>query len=145
MTTITTGVFFVRTKGCRASADAHGFSLVMHLLDKQGRLTPGDPKSPERVEPYMVKWSGEAARTFWADHGPLKPGAALRLELENPRSFVGQLGQPETHARVRRCDLLPARQGAQVPAPSPAAAGHVIDTPSCAPPGRLRQPTEATP
>ncbi|RYF81154.1 MAG: hypothetical protein EOO29_11485 [Comamonadaceae bacterium] len=109
MTTITTGVFFVRQKPAQATTSADGFSLVLYVVDNQGPMVIGATRIAPRKETYEVKWNGDDARAWWGKHGPLKPGAALRLILENPRTFPGELGQPETRARVRSCELLPPR------------------------------------
>jgi len=107
MPTITTGTFFVGRRGATAQSDPeHGFVLTLHVLDNQGK---------GRVEPYVVKWTGDAARTWWGAHGPLKAGDALRMELVNPRTFPG-LRAPETHAQARACELLPARHNTAQPA-----------------------------
>lgn len=122
MTTITTGMFFVRLKPAQATTDADGFSLVMYVVDNQGGVTVGNKRIAPRKEHYEVKWVGPVARTWWDQHGRhVKPGRALRLVLENPRTFPGELGQPETRARVRECELLPPSANpspSQQPAPS---------------------------
>lgn len=120
MTTITTGMFFVRLKPAQATTDADGFSLVMYVVDNQGAVTVGNKRIAPRKEHYEVKWVGPTARAWWDKHrAQFKPGVALRLVLENPRTFPGELGQPETRARVRECELLPP--SATTPAPSPSA------------------------
>lgn len=108
MTTITTGMFFVRLKPPQATTDADGFSLVMYVVDNQPPVMVGTKRIAPKKESYEVKWVGPLARAWWEQNArKVKPGAALRLVLENPRTFPGELGQPETRARVRECELLP--------------------------------------
>lgn len=122
MTTITTGMFFVRLKPAQATTDADGFSLVMYVVDNQGAVTVGTKRIAPRKEQYEVKWVGPLAQAWWEQNRRhFKPGRALRLVLENPRTFPGELGQPETRARVRECELLP-QSAAPAPSPDTAAA-----------------------
>lgn len=99
MPTTTTGVFFVARQRLQAAADQRdGFKLTLRVVDNQG---------PGRVEPYLITWKGEEARTWWqANEQRIQPGTPLRLELHNPRSFPG-LRAPETHATVHACTLAP--------------------------------------
>lgn len=105
MPTTTTGLFFVaRDYANRAAFSTHNdpdgtFILKVRVVDNQG---------PQRVEAYVVRWTGPQAKAFWDKHGPLKPGTALELELLNPRSFPG-LRSPEIHATVKQCRLMPPR------------------------------------
>lgn len=98
MPTITTGVFFVGKQPPQWSVEGDQFVLTLRVVDNQG---------PGRVEPYMVRWVGEAARTWWSEHqGLMTAGRPLHLQLVNPRSFPG-LRAPETHATVAQCSLAP--------------------------------------
>ncbi|MNW22551.1 hypothetical protein D3C71_2240930 [compost metagenome] len=55
-----------------------------------------------------MRWVGPEASAWRAQNPSLKAGDALRLELINPRSMPGTF-QPEIHAVIRSCELLPAR------------------------------------
>lgn len=100
MPTITTGMFFVARKPPTTGTAPDGaFQLTLLVKDNQG---------DHKVEPYVVKWTGNAAKNWWQEHHQhLQPGQPLALELHNPRSFVGARGAPETHAVVLRCELAP--------------------------------------
>jgi hypothetical protein len=113
MPTITTGVFFVTKQLPIAAVVGETFTLTMHLYDRL---------SPHAVEPYVVRWVGNYARTWWDEHHRrIQAGTPLRLVLHNPRSFPGARA-PETHALVHTCELAPLAPSWQTqaePAPEP--------------------------
>ena len=98
MSTITTGVFFLTRQGAEASTTPDGtFKLVLHAIDRQG---------DRAAEAYELHWSGEPARTWWAEHKHIPVGQPLAVTVENPRSFPG-LRSTHTKARVLSCALAP--------------------------------------
>ncbi|MGJ7544607.1 hypothetical protein [Variovorax sp. LT1R16] len=100
MPTLTSGRFFVGRQAATPQVEQDGtFSLTLRVVDNQGL---------HANEPYLVRWRGAEAQAWWAANGPLRPGAALQLELLNPRAQLG-LRVPEIHAQVSSCRLLPPR------------------------------------
>lgn len=103
MPTVTSGTFFIsRDRPARPAVSAGSgpdgaFTLTMRVVDNQG---------PRRLELYVVRWTGEAARQWWARNVPLEAGDALSLRLVNPRSFV-TYSVPEIQADVTHCERLP--------------------------------------
>lgn len=108
MPTITQGLFFVARDGgaSRPNASTHrddngAFVLRLRVVDNQG---------PRKVEPYVVRWIGPAAESWWSTNAPLKAGDPLVLELENPRAMTiaGDV-VPSIAAHVRTCHKAPPR------------------------------------
>lgn len=98
MPTVTTGLFFVARRLPTAEVKADEFTLTLHLIDRQ---------APGCAEPYVARWKGNYARTWWDEHNKrIQPGTPLRVVLHNPRTFPG-LRAPETHATVHSCELAP--------------------------------------
>jgi hypothetical protein len=100
MPTITTGMFFLARQRPSVDHTSDGeFRLSLRVNDNQGQ---------HRVEPYLVTWTGNAAKNWWQEHqNHLQAGQPLALELHNPRAFPRMHGGPETHAAVIRCELAP--------------------------------------
>lgn len=101
MPTVTTGLFFLARQRPMAETLPDGtFRLTLHVRDKQAE---------HRVEPYVAVWAGNAAKSWWQEHGSrIQAGQPLALELHNPRCYVASrdIG-PEIHAAVLRCELAP--------------------------------------
>lgn len=99
MPTITTGLFFVaRQKPTTRQTPEDNFQLELRVVDNQGQ---------HKVEPYLVTWTGNAAKNWWEEHQRhLQPGQPVALELVNPRSFP-IARSAEIHAIVTRCELAP--------------------------------------
>lgn len=96
----TTGRFFLtnnRPVQTESRVDGSAFRLVLRVLDRQG---------DRAVEGYEVAWSGPAAAAWWAENQTIQPGAALYLELLNPRAMPGHRG-PVITATVLRCERAP--------------------------------------
>lgn len=103
MPTLTSGRFFVGRQAATTQVEQDGtFSLTLRVVDNQGL---------HANEPYLVRWRGPEAQAWWTENGPLGAGAALQLELLNPRAQLG-LRVPEIHAQVSACRLLPPRAAA---------------------------------
>lgn len=97
-----TGTLYLsRTRPVVDTAPDGAWRLTLLLLDRQG---------PRETEAWRVRWVGDAARAWHAQHQHLlEPGAVLRVQLERARAYQGQGGVPEIHARVISIEIEPKR------------------------------------
>lgn len=84
-----------------AQRDEKGvFSLTLLLIDNLG---------DGRKEGYRVRWCGEQARAWWAEHRELlRPGAALQVRLSCLHAHAGTNAPytVELRARVVSMELV---------------------------------------
>jgi hypothetical protein len=97
-----TGTLYLsRTRPVVDTAPDGAWRLTLLLLDRQGT---------HETEAWRVRWVGDAARAWHAQHQHLlEPGAVLRVHLERARAYQGQGGVPEIHARVISIEIEPKR------------------------------------
>ena len=88
-----TGTLYLsRTRPVVDTAPDGAWRLTLLVFDRLG---------PREAEPWRVRWVGDAARAWHAQHQHLlEPGAVLRVQLERARSYLGQANVPEIRARV---------------------------------------------
>jgi hypothetical protein len=88
---IASGTLYLgRTRPATQRAADGTFALQLFAYDRL---------NPAQAEPWVVLWSGEAARAFWADHAAaLIPGAAIRVQAARLRAHVVGRTMPEIHA-----------------------------------------------
>ncbi|HCE28462.1 MAG TPA: hypothetical protein DET46_06575 [Comamonadaceae bacterium] len=98
----TTGTGYLsRTRPVVDTAPDGAWRLTLLVFDRLG---------PREAEPWRVRWVGDAARAWHAQHQHLlEPGAVLRVHLERARAYQGQGGAPEIHARVISIEIEPKR------------------------------------
>lgn len=97
-----TGTLYLsRTRPVVDTAPDGAWRLTLLLLDRQGT---------HETEAWRVRWVGDAARAWHAQHQHLlEPGAVLRVQLERARSHIGQATTPEIRARVVCMEIEPKR------------------------------------
>ncbi len=88
-----TGTLYLsRTRPVVDTAPDGAWRITLLLLDRQGT---------HETEAWRVRWAGEAARAWHAQHQHLlEPGAVLRVQLERARAHQGQAHVPEIRARA---------------------------------------------
>lgn len=96
------GMLFVANARPAPHTAADGtFTLTLRAMDRIG---------PHQVEAWLITWSGDSARAFWAANAAqLKPGQPITVQARNIRPWSqGRHLAPEIHAHADSIALAPA-------------------------------------
>lgn len=88
------GLFFLRAPVCTAMTADRTPVLLLALYEREGL----------ELQRLVAVWGGADAQAFYAAHGHIKAGTALRLQLRHLRCLHNEI-----HAHVTACALAPER------------------------------------